>query len=261
MQQSHGIVCRAGFLITTVAATVWLVPDASGAVVLSASNIIVDGRANIFAAGHAIAPDLAGGGTQPGLFPPAFSFAPQQNLALVFSSVTGTASMSAIGPFDGPDGGVGSGTTQIFSLGGISGLIATDRYGPLVGVFLSDAEPVDPAPPRLDFTGNVDFISLSPLLNQVFFIGDGRTASLQTQTFIVPSAATRFFLGFVDGDVFTHEPGFYSDNRGSLLANFTISTVPEPSGLLLWSLAIATLTQSRVGSVRRRAGTHHDHCA
>ena len=47
----------------------------------------------------------------------------------------------------------------------------------LVGVFLDEREPADPAPERLDFSTSENYSTLSPLIGQVFFIGDGRSAS------------------------------------------------------------------------------------
>jgi hypothetical protein len=175
--------------------------------------------------------------------PPLFSFESQPDLILTVTSVTGLASMNGWGPFGGGDGLLleeGVKNTDIYSHGGISGLLADDRYGPLVGVFLSDAEPSDPAPARLDITGNIDFQSVTPLLNQTFFIGDGRDSNGNTQAFFVPKDATRLFLGFVDGNYDTHQPGYYSDNRGFLTVTLDVSAapsaaVPEPSSLVVFS--------------------------
>jgi len=150
--------------------------------------------------------------------------------------------MNGWGPFGGGDGLLleeGVKNTDIYSYGGISGLVADDRYGPLVGVFLNDFEPSDPAPARLDITGNVNFATFTPILNQTFFIGDGRDSGGNLQKYFVPSGATRLFLGFVDGSYYTHQPGYYIDNRGSLTAAFDIASapppVPEPSSFVLFS--------------------------
>jgi hypothetical protein len=75
----------------------------------------------------------------------------------------------------------------------------------LVGVFLDASLPTSSAAPTgLNFTAGglgTAFPTLSPALKQVFFIGDGRTGSGSgsVQTFVVPSGATRFFLGTSDG--------------------------------------------------------------
>lgn len=44
-----------------------------------------------------------------------------------------------------------------------------------------------------------DFLTLSPQLKRVFFIGDGRTRRGDIQKFIVPSGATRLYIGIMDG--------------------------------------------------------------
>ena len=94
----------------------------------------------------------------------------------------------------------------------------------LAGVFLDDQEPVDPAPPRLDFSAGAltdDFAKLGPALNQTFFIGDGQALGMP-QVFRAPEGATRLYLGFADawdfGDPFA-APGYYGDNGGALLVD------------------------------------------
>jgi uncharacterized repeat protein (TIGR01451 family) len=132
---------------------------------------------------------------------------------------------------------------------GISGLLDfTPRGGYLVGVFLDDTEPADPPPPSLDFTRSYDFSNLSPLLRQVFFIGDGRDASGEQQRFHVPAGATRLFLGQVDGQ------GEFFDNTGGFRASLTLGETdqadltlnsrdsPDPVGVgdpLLYSTFVA----------------------
>jgi hypothetical protein len=86
----------------------------------------------------------------------------------------------------------------------------------LVGVFLGDAEPANPAPERLDFTQTCPDVCtvdrIEPELGQTFFIGMGGEAP----EYVVPDGATRLFLGFADG-YFTHgAPGWYGNNSGQL---------------------------------------------
>jgi Ca2+-binding RTX toxin-like protein len=158
------------------------------------------------------------------------SFTPDSNLVLTFSSVTGSVSCCSGGggTFNGPDGGLlASGTTNITSFNGIAGIIHTNRTMFLVGVFLDNTEPSDPAPARLSFSNPEDFTDLSPALGQVFFIGDGLTdTGGAVQRFHVPAGATRLFLGFADAINFgnpTSPPGFYSDNVGSLVIETEIA--------------------------------------
>jgi hypothetical protein len=122
-----------------------------------------------------------------------------------------------------------------------------------MGVFLAQDQPaagtvdVSPAPPRLDFRHTAlgtDFLSLSPRIAQSFFIGDGRTDAVQTQRFPVPDRATRFYLGFLDTydlgwDTHGGLPSAYWDNAGLLTATFQVSSVPEPSSLVLALGAVA----------------------
>lgn len=80
----------------------------------------------------------------------------------------------------------------------------SDMHGPfecLVGVFLDDAQPdSSPAPSPLDFgtQASRDYLMLSPLLKQVFFIGDGVTSGGEVQQVLIPAGATRLYLGTWD---------------------------------------------------------------
>jgi hypothetical protein len=190
----------------------------------------VDGRSNVFGAGHPVPP---GGG----LLPPSFRFPPSSGQYIEFSSVTGTVTydIRIPRPFQGPDGGPHIAPTNVFSTGGISGIRHDDVTGFLVGVFLDDTEPMGAGPPLLNFTGATDFTDLFPALNQTFFIGDGLTGtgSGVAQRFHVPSGATRLFLGLADawdGSSVTGPPGFYDDNGGSFTVTFTLVSSRVPVG-------------------------------
>jgi hypothetical protein len=216
-------------LVACLALATFPIAHSAQAAVLS-----VSGDANIFGAGHASAPQPGGGGA--GILPPGVSFPAGPSQVLTFSSVTGTVRID----FDntpagtsGPDGGTLYLPTDISSFSGISGVTLNQRTLFMVGVFLNSAEPADPAPARLDFSDAAltrSFTTLSPALNQVFFIGDGLTGtgSGSSQQFFVPNSATRLFLGFADAytmstNSITGPPGFYADNDGALTATFTIS--------------------------------------
>jgi RHS repeat-associated protein len=132
------------------------------------------------------------------------------------------------GLIDGSAGKGGSGISHA-ALNGISGLLAPG--GSLVGVFLGPNLP-DPAsaPAMLDFydttsvPGGLDYQSLSPQPDQVFFIGDGRTSKGDVRQIIVPAGATRLYLATAGG-------GGWHGNSGSLavdVAPFDPTNGPEP---------------------------------
>ena len=110
------------------------------------------------------------------------------------------------------------------------------RLSSLIGVFLNDTQPsLSPAPGSLDFSvaGGMDFVSLSPLLKQAFFIGDGSTASATVQQFLIPAGATRLFLGTMDGFE-------WNNNGGSL--SVTITSIPEPATLILFGAGLVAIS-------------------
>ena len=100
--------------------------------------------------------------------------------------------------------------------------------GALVGVFETATGPTSGTPPAtLDFTViGTNFASLSPALNQVFFIGDGLTGdgSGSVQQFMVPLGATRLYLGCADAGNYNGSPGAYSDNSGTFTVSFQVSS-------------------------------------
>ncbi len=99
------------------------------------------------------------------------------------------------------DGGGGHGISDIRS-----------PSGSLLGVFLGAEQPdKDPAPRSLDF-GSLEqrsYLTLSPKLKQVFFIGDGRISMGRKKRVIVPPGATRLYLGTMDSC-------YWSDNKGAI---------------------------------------------
>jgi len=141
------------------------------------------------------------------------------------------------------NGAVGSSLT---GLAGISGYIGPQ--GPLTGVFLGDEPPSSgPAPATLDFTPDgfgVDFVSLEPVLRQVFYIGDGRTSSGVLQSFRAPVGATRLFLGIPDGFGFNGPPGAYDDNDGFYRVHIGVNELPLAITI---EIASGTLTQTQAG--------------
>lgn len=159
-------------------------------------------------------------------------------------AIGGISFFNGIGaPFYGPSGNGLSGSS-LTSLGGISGYIGPQ--GALTGVFLSDAVPTSGAPATLDFSPGglgIDFLSLTPELGQIFYIGDGRNLGNLFQTFIAPTGATRLVLGIPDGFGFNGPPGAYDDNDGSYSIRLGINEiptqVPEPGNLILLLIGLA----------------------
>ena len=88
----------------------------------------------------------------------------------------------------------------------------------VIGVFLDDNQPDSTAAPAsLDFStpASRDFASVSPLLKQPFFIGDGlRADGVTPQNFVVPSGATRLYIGIMDFQQ-------WSDNSGVMSTTVT----------------------------------------
>jgi len=161
------------------------------------------------------------------------------------ASCCGTAQF---GPPDGsdkfPDGEVG---THISGAYGITGLQHDDKKMFLAGVFVDDDPCSDPPPPPeldLRFTSSTSGLGsgaildslfnpatpfrLEPLLNQSFFIGDGRGMGAEQQQFVVPRTATALRLGLIDGcDLGSGRPGGCSPPRPSPRAS--MATTKESS--------------------------------
>jgi hypothetical protein len=213
----------------------------------SAGSVTVDSTAVIYAAGTQSG--LAGGAG--GTLPPFIVLSPGATY-VTFGSVTGSLT-TGCGSSEGcimlnlgsgnslndPDG-VGSAPSSSFNsgYGSISGMTAPNA-GFLVGVFIAAGGPSGPAPASLDFsTLGTNFSSLSPALDQVFFIGDGLTGdgTGSTQTFYVPSGAGYLYLGISDACGYNGGPSCYGDNVGSYTVDFNVAgtgATPEPSSLLL----------------------------
>jgi len=167
------------------------------------------------------------------------AFAPGD--ALRFSSVGSTDHCDAGGcGLAGAEGDLGEGSFG-HAAGAQNGIAnVTALIDSLIGVFL-DANQPSVAPPGLDFSTALsrDFATLSPLLSQPFYIGDGlRNDGVTVQSFLVPAGATRLFLGTMDGFD-------WLNNVGSLRVTVELQAVPEPGTLALVGLAFAALGFSR----------------
>jgi hypothetical protein len=230
----------------------------------------VPAQTNIFGAGHTAA---IGGG----VLPEAIALPPGSGRVLTFDVNAAALSCCGTAGPHGADGGNNL-STNVNSAGGISGMQHLSRNIFLVGVFLGDETPSDPAPARLVYytpgetlSPPAGAISVSQdeysasALQQSFFIGDG-LAGATRQRFHVPDGATRLFLGFVDalnlgdprlGTPSPADPCCYSDNTGT--AEVTVSTECTTSGYPSSCTpdCVATIAEANDISQRAQAGETH----
>lgn len=180
--------------------------------------------------------------------------------SLQFSGVTGsiTCTVSSAGCITINGGtlndadGAGAATTTSYESGTstISGITALGG-GYLVGLFVAGTVPSGSAPTALDFTTGTSFTSLSPLLDQTFFIGDGLTGdgTGSAQTFYVPTGATTLYLGISDACSYNGGPGCYTDNSGSFSVSVAqqgaAPAVPEPAPLAILGVGMLGVLLAR----------------
>jgi hypothetical protein len=142
-----------------------------------------------------------------------------------------------------PDGGSAFSNAEE---NGISGITSTP-INSLLGVFLGpDLPSLSAAPASLSFasTASRDFVSLSPALKQVFFIGDGLTSTAAVQSFVVPAGATRLYLATHDGFGWYNNVGAY---EVTIDGASEPPPIPEPQtyALLLAGLALVGVAARR----------------
>lgn len=192
-------------------------------------SVNVPGSSNPYLAGMPDGSTASNGDTAPDQSPvqvPSIVFS--NTLSLTFTA-TGMVSFSnPLFSESAPDGLDGFASFPSHATGSENGISdITTRFNSLLGVFLDDGNPsLSPAPASLNFhsTGNVaggpDYLTLAPLLKQVFFIGDGLTSTGTIQEIVPPPGASRMFLGTMDGQQ-------WSNNSGSFDVVVT-AVVPEP---------------------------------
>jgi hypothetical protein len=205
----------------------------------AANALVVPGTADPWLAGMPAGSTASSGDVAPAESPVLVSgLTLSAGEALTFS-VTGSVSHVSAPSGLTPDGD-GFTSHSAGAQNGIAGLTAP--FDSLIGIFLDAAQPdTSAAPSALNFsTLGTSFASLSPLLKQPFFIGDGLTGTGTgaVQDFVVPSGATRLFLGTMDAF------GWF-DNSGSFVVDVTASSpspppssVPEPATLMLLASAL-----------------------
>jgi uncharacterized repeat protein (TIGR01451 family) len=190
-----------------------------GPISVPAYSVIFDPD-NVLSAAELAALNSNNGGSQPVPAVKAMSFAAAPGQFFEFSATGSVGFDGAV--TNGPDGN-GSPSSNIFSLGSISGY--EGPVFPLVGVF-TNGHPSGSPPADYSFSGFTEPATFSPQLNQVFFIGDGLTGTNSNsgapQLFIVPANATELWLGFADAVDFSGPVGAYGDNVGSLNVSGTL---------------------------------------
>jgi PEP-CTERM motif len=224
----------------------------------SAGNYSVPGTSNPYLAGMPSGSACCDGDSAPAESP-VYAGPATAGETFTFTDVTGrVTNYGGVRPFEPPDG---EATRRISSpqegrLAEINDIAGYYRMpiDALVGVFLGPGLPTsNPAPGRLNFrnqgvgilgtTVGTHFTTLSPKLQQIFFIGDGLTerGSGSVQTFVAPAGATRLYLAVADGTQWNNNAGAFDVcmNCGSavpeLLSGSVVpelsrgSVVPEPS--------------------------------
>ena len=222
---------------TLIAATLALGLTAS-----ASASTIVPGTSDLWLAGMPNGSTASFSDSAPGQSPVQLllSFSPGDSLYVSATGLTDHCDFGGCG-LAGPEGDLLEPATShlVGSENGIGDLFAP--IDALIGVFLGPAQPDSSAAPGavLDFStlASRDFASLSPLLKQPFYIGNGlRNDGLTLQFFVVPVGATRLLVGTMDGyDWF--------NNDGSL--EVTATNVPEPATVVLVGAGL-------LGALRRR---------
>ncbi len=197
---------------------------------VSKFNVNVSSEDDVYAAG--LTSDPAGGKL------PAVVLLPPNTLCVQITRVHGTLktfcnssegciSLDSDLNYNDPSGtGGNDDKTANLGMGSISGLTAPGE-GYLVGVFTLNTVSGEP-PPALEFKKRRPN-SLSPLLNQSFFVGDGRVKDGlgPRVNFTVPAGATNLYLGISDSCFYGYKnrnvPGCYYDNSGAFKVHVTTS--------------------------------------
>jgi hypothetical protein len=209
--------------VSFAAAGMALVAIALDTASVSAATFTVSGTSNPYLAG------LPSGASASGDLAPAQS--PVQVTGVSISagtilnfSATGSVSFVPSPSGDTPDG------SFLVNRGAENGIAGyNDPANSLVGVFLDNSLPTASAAPaalNFDTTASRAYSTLSPLLKQIFFIGDGLTGTGTgtQQSIVVPVGATRLFLGTVDGSGWSNNSGQFTVDVNAAAS----TSVPEP---------------------------------
>jgi len=235
-----GRVCKAIFSIFGVSLLLFIFA-AQEVLAVTSVSVVVPGTSDPWLAGMPNGSTARGSDVAPTQSPVevlGLSLVPGTGLTFgVTGSVNNFQGPSGLGP-DG--GGIFSHTAGAEN--GIANVTAP--INSLVGIFLGADQPdLTAAPGGLIFntTASRDFTTLSPLIKQPFFIGDGLTSVSVVQTVAVPTNATRLFLGTMDGfawfnnsgqfDVQVSEPDTNTNPGGFIPVSITPPTELTLNGL------------------------------
>lgn len=169
----------------------------------------------------------------------------------IFSfSASGSTAQSGSSLAYGPDGSTSFAQHELssspYTTGSENGMSNIEApYDALIGVFLSDDQPnTRSAPPMLNYNSSVsgynasrDDTSYSPLLQQVFLVGDGKASGGIPQTFAAPAGATRLFIGTMDSYQ-------WNNNIGLLAVTIVATDLPPPPPSLAWDASQSVVTVS-----------------
>jgi len=220
------------------------------------ADVVVPATTDIALAGQPIGSTVTGffgTDTAPGNSPIAVAVTPGEDLTFSITGYTAVSidtvcfdSNADAGACYGDEFGDSPGPANGISLAHVPG-------GALVGVFTPAGGPSGPTPAALNFTGSggigTSFATLSPALDQLFFIGDGLTGtgSGTVQQFFAPAGAGTLYLAVSDS------VGASGNNSGSITVDVSsVSSVPEPSsaGPLL---AVLAMTATFLARKRKKA--------
>lgn len=214
----------------------------------ASNNLTVAGTTDLWLAGQPNGTALHGGFIS-------FDTAPTNSPVLASNGLNLTAgsylTFSATGStnYDGcsglsPDGNGcrNISTNGFFSISSYNGPINA-----LIGVFVSAIPPSGTAPAGVDFTSGSaqSQASYSPLIDQVFFIGDGLTGTGTgtVQQFVIPTGAVALYLASSDaaGAAYDNSGQFQVTvtDSGGTPAGPTPAPTPAPPSVILTAIGLA----------------------
>lgn len=217
---------------------------------LSDTVVDVSGKADLYLAGQPSGTLCCAGDNAPAESPVLAPITLTSGASLTFTTTGGAThapSLPVSPTADGDTSFVDNNMPANFGTG-ISGPTGV-FLNALAGVFLGPTTPSGTGPAQL--TSGTSFSSTSPGIGQIFFIGDGLTGtgSGDVQTFIVPTGATRLFLGVTD------EGGNF-DNSGTIVATISesgsVTGTPEPS---TWAMMLLGFCGLGFMAYRKKSAT------